>query len=153
METQKRNIKQEAIQKGINPMTVYSRIRKQGMTAEEALSAPIQNIADIKANALAKASAARRMIFVLSSPEGETVQIDNLPLFCKEREFSYKSVVQCFSQTPRKKYKGWQLLSKTMNFEFQKNKIAKKQKEICDRIANLESKIAALRQELHELGG
>jgi hypothetical protein len=103
------NVYQLALQHGLKPRTVYSRLRK-GISLEQALSEPVKRplAREWESNREAmieKGRQSRLRTYVAISPEGEQTTITDLPEWCAEQDLPYPSVQQYIRWG--KPYRGW----------------------------------------------
>jgi hypothetical protein len=109
MPKQTPNVYQLALQAGLNPQTVYSRLRK-GMTLQQALNGHPKGYfkrhwESNRQEMLDKVRSYHLKTYIATSPEGEQTTITDLPEWCAEQDLPYPSVSLYIRWG--KPYKGW----------------------------------------------
>lgn len=103
------DLTQAAADTGIKYSTLYRRIHKQGMTLEEACSAPLKSKSQIMRERWHEPESllrkAHQKIYRAISPDGEQFTITNLNEWCNAHGWNRLSLRQRIKHN--KRYKGW----------------------------------------------
>jgi hypothetical protein len=109
------NVYQLALQHGLKPRTVYSRLR-QGKTLEQALNGHPKGYfkrhwETHREELIERIRRSHLKTYIATSPSGEQTTITDLPEWCAEQDLPYPSVQQYIRWG--KAYRGWTIKKAT----------------------------------------